>query len=132
MANLTVSDIKDELIKPIVTADTSYLDRADEAFYSLASKRGVEVSDLELTTLPYIVKEYLKAFVGYEVCFYNKGLNNKLVYQDEVAIDVYAMKLEDYKSKLVSLEGEITKAVLTGEADTPEEYAYSFGRAIRG
>jgi hypothetical protein len=132
MANLKITDIKDELIYNIVDADDSYLDRADDALVHLASTRGVLEADIETTTLPYVLKEYLKAYVGWEVCFNNAGNNNTELHQEEILTDVYAEKLEYYTKHLKKITGMVTKEVLTGDADTPAEYAFSFGEVFRG
>jgi hypothetical protein len=128
--NITASDINDKLIKNIVTTDTTYFTRADSALVSLASTRGVASSEI-LSPVTFLVKEWLKAYVGKEVCFNNKGLDNKLLSQENIEIDVYALKLADYQSLFADLNGQITKEVLTGVADTPQEYAYSFGKIYR-
>lgn len=123
MANLVATDIKDELIKNIVTNDETYLDRADDALVDLASRMGIEEDDIETTTLPYHVKEYLKAYVGWEVCFNNLGLNKQKIGQDGLELDPYDIKLPFYEKRLDKFKSGMTAEILTGDADTPEEYA---------
>lgn len=131
MAYLIPTDIKDELISNIVNVDTSYLSRSDDALNDLANSKGLLVSEIETTPLPFLVKEWLKAYVGWEVCFNNSGLYDKLVQNNDVAIDVYANKLELYKKTLESLSQRLTKEVISGTADTPEEYSSIFSKVYR-
>lgn len=131
MAYISATDIKDELIYNIVAADTSYLDRADDALQDLANSKGVAVADIETSPLPFLVLEWLKSYVGYEVCFNNSGLYDKLIQNNDVTIDVYGNKLEVYKKKLEGIEQKLTKDVISGVADTPEEYSAIFSTVYR-
>lgn len=123
MANLAASDIKDQLILRIVSSDTTYLDRADLALIDAASELGIDSADIETTTLPFIVKEYLKYYVGWEVCFNNMVMNNQKITQDGIELDPYREKYDYYEKKLDEFKKKLTKEILTGDADTPEEYA---------
>jgi hypothetical protein len=131
MAYIASTDIKDELIYNIVASDTSYLDRADNALKDLANSKGLAVAEIESTPLPFLVKEWLKAYVGWEVCFNNSGLYDKLIQNNDVAIDVYGNKLELYKKTLEGLSQKLTKDVISGTADTPEEYSAIFSKVYR-
>jgi hypothetical protein len=130
MANISATDINDKLIKKIVSEDSDYFDRADDALVSKASRLGLTESQI-LVPVTFLVKEWLKAYVGKEVCFNNLSLNNRLLSQEDVTIDVYETKYKWYEMKFAEIDGQITKEVLTGDADTPQEYAYSTGRIYR-
>lgn len=129
MANLVATDIKDQFIYRVVASDVSdnptdnYLTRADLALIDAASELGVDSDDIETDTLPFIVKEYLKYYVGWEVCWNNMGLSKKHITQDGIEIDSYEAKLKYYEMKVDEFKKKLTKDVLTGDADTPEEYA---------
>lgn len=131
MSNLKSADITDRLVKKIVNADESYLDRADSALYVLASKHGVATADLETDSLPLQVKDWLKCYVGYWVCADNMGLTEELQERDDIVFDPYGKKFKFYEKELEKYTNAITPEILKGEADTPIEHAYSFGRIVR-
>lgn len=131
MAYIRVNDIVDELIKPIVAIDGAYLTRAENAYKELANSFGIPEASIKIDPLPFVAKEFLKAYVGWEVCFNNAGLDDKLVDRDSVENDVYMNKLGLYEKRLSNLQMRLNKDIILGRADTPEEYSYSMGRIFR-
>jgi hypothetical protein len=128
---ITASDITDRLIKPVVTADSSYFTRADSALDQLALTLGLLVSQI-VTPAPYAAVEYLKALVGLLVCQDNMGVNPRRLVEQGVQDDPYAVKLEFYQKQVADLQGLVTVEILTGTAVEPEDYSYGAVQLFRG
>lgn len=130
MANLKKIDITDKLVLGIIKTDDTYLDRADEHLSDIILSKGLTVADLA-DPLPIRVKEWLRASVGYWVCFDNMALNDQWIEREEITIDPYGVKFKYYEKKLYSIESSLTKEIITGDADEPGEFAYTNGKIYR-
>jgi hypothetical protein len=122
MSYIVVGDLTDRLIKPIVTADATYLTRSDAALEDYALSVDVESTEIASPT-PYRVKEYLKAWIGWAVCMDLVGVSPKKLVEEGIQEDPYEKKLKYYQDLLVEKKAELTPEVLTGEADDPDEFA---------
>jgi len=125
-------DITDKLIKPFVEADQSYLTRADNAFLDLANSFGIGEAYIKTDPIPFRVIEYLRARVGFDVCEDNAGIDNKKAIQQAIEFDTFAEKLNHYKKRLNDTRSALTYEIITGDADTQEEYAGAAIRLYRG
>ena len=108
----------------------TYLTNADNSYIDIANSYAIAVADIK-EPVPYLAMEYLKAHVGWEVCFNNAGLNSKLIDRDGVVFDAYANKLTMYEKRLAETRNQLNKEIILGIADTPAEYGYSVGKIYR-
>jgi len=133
-ARISASDITDRLIKPVVTADSSYFTRADDSLDELALEMGVnpESSAPVISPPNYKIKEYLKAMVGLLVCQDNMGVNPRRLVEQGVQEDPYGTKLDFYQKQVSMTQASLTYEVLTGTADDPEDYAYGSIQLFNG
>ena len=122
MARLETDDLTDRLIKPIVVADTGYLDLADDALEDLADAMDVDTDDIS-DPIHYRVKRYLIAWVNYEVCKDNMGRSPQKLNEQGVQDDPYETKLKVFGKVLAEKKAQITPEILKDEADQPEEFA---------
>ena len=121
---IDADDITDRLVKPIVTNDDSYFTRANLELVQLAAELVVDTDDIP-TTLPHRVQEWLKNWVGWQVCIDNMGVSNtKLITENDIVDDPYMDKKKHYDKQAPLTRNSITAAVLKDEADTPGEFAY--------
>ena len=111
MPRLSINDINDELVKPVVSdAD---LMAADEYVADLAASMDYTLADVP-NPLPYKVKRLLIAFVCREVCARKAGGAVGAAFKGQDTGDKWASKLPYFSALVRDLEAQITPEVLTG------------------
>lgn len=113
-------DVTDEALKSLVNED--YLKRADTDLRNLARMRGVDVEDIETSPLDPILVDLCIAYLCKRICMDKAGINPQ-AYANGAEFDIYAYKLKVYSQRVKELEAMVTVELLTGDADTPEEFA---------
>jgi hypothetical protein len=132
MARLAAADITDRLVKPIVVADSTYLDRADDELEDLAASLDVDADDIA-DPPHYRVKEFLKAWVGWAVCSDNMGLEPKKLVEQGLEFDPYEEKLKFYTTYLKNAKAAASsEEILKGEADERKEFSSQSIELYRG
>ena len=111
MPRLTINDITDESVKPVVT-DADLL-AADEYLADLAASMDYTLVDVP-APLPYKVKRLLIAFVCREVCARKAGGAIGMAFKGQDAGDKWSAKLPYFAGLVRDLEAQITPEVLTG------------------
>lgn len=125
------ADIRDSLIKGIVQLDSSYLTLADQKLELKCREKGISLEEVP-QVLPFEVKEWLLAEIGYMVCMDKSGIPPRSLMEGDVQYDPYMEKLRVYKSSSESLNKAMTVEMLTGVADTPREFSSIQIRLNRG
>lgn len=122
MARLIAADITDELVKPVVLADTTILDECDEYLNDLAQSKGSLVSYMAVgeytindipDPLPYKVKKLAVMWVCREVCSRKAG-SGGLAFKGQDTTDKWANKMYYFAKQVDALESQITPEVLLG------------------
>lgn len=126
MARLTAEDIKDELIKPLVT--NAILTECDDYLNDLAMSKGYMVTYLTKaeytiddipTPLPYKVKRLAVAWTCREICSRKAGSATGTAFRGQDTGDTYASKLAYFSKQVESLESQITPEVMLGIITSP-------------
>ncbi len=126
MARLTAEDIKDELIKPLVTNEI--LTECDDYLNDLAMSKGYMLTYLEKaeytiddipTPLPYKVKRLAVAWTCREICSRKAGSATGTAFRGQDTGDTYASKLAYFSKQVESLESQITPEVMLGIITSP-------------
>ena len=118
---LVVDDIKDELIRPIVT--DAILQECDDYLNDLAMSKGYMLTYLSKaeytiddipTPLAYKVKRLAVAWVCREVCSRKAGSASGKAFRGQDTTDIYAGKLNYFQRQVDALESQITPEVMLG------------------
>lgn len=114
---LTLNDILDDLIRPVVKANTQYLILTDTFIeYQLKTLDNTKsLADIP-TPAPYKVKELALAFIGFRVCADKQSGAQGGIFRDQAGGDKWANKYKYYKSEFEKLSASITIEQLTGQA----------------
>jgi len=110
VSKLSLTDINDELIKPVV--EQSDLDAADKYLADIVKSAELTMTDIP-ATLPYKVQRLLIAFVCYEKCKQKAGASEGAFVGQE-ATDKWTAKLKLFKDEMNDLEAKMSAKVLTG------------------
>lgn len=119
---ITSVDITDAALSQLVTPN--YLTKTDQDVAALARMRGITEDQIERDPLDHLLRELAIAYCCKRICIDKMGINPQ-AYGMGVEVDIYASKLKHYKAEIDRLEPIITAEVLTGKADTAEEYSSS-------
>ena len=119
---VTTADLTDKALKDLVTED--YLNLADKDIETLAKRNGVAIEDIEIDPLHPLLVDLFAAYLYVRICRDNSGMNPQ-AYGMGAEVDIYSAKLKQYRSEISRIEGTMTPEILTGEADTPQEFAGS-------
>ena len=126
MARLTADDIKDELIRPIVT--DAILAECDDYLNDVAMSKGYMLTYLSKaeytiddipTPLPYKVKRLAVAWVCREICSRKAGSATGKAFRGQETGDTYAGKLVYFQRQVDALESQITPEVMLGIVTSP-------------
>ena len=122
MARLIAADITDELVKPVVIADTTILDECDEYLSDLAQSKGSLVSYMAVgeytiddipDPMPYKVKKLAVMWVCREVCSRKAG-GGGAAFKGQDTTDKWSNKLYYFAKQVEVLESQINPEVLLG------------------
>jgi hypothetical protein len=124
------SDIKDKMLSQVGSSD-DYLE-ADQYIYDLALRRGVLVADVKKgSETQFTVKRLAVAYVCMIRAQRNSGINPER-YEAGIRDDAYWTKYQAYAQEVSMLTNSVTKEMLTGVADTPNEFAFNPFKNLRG
>ena len=123
MSKLQLSDITDELIKPVVISQDAYFADADN--YLLSILQGFDgtkaITDIK-DPMPFQVKALAIARVCYRVCEDKFGGQVGLAFKGQDGGDRWYTKLKHYESVMNSLSSSMTLELMTGASTTSGGY----------
>lgn len=122
MGYAKIEIVTDALVKGIANSDRTYLLRADQELEVLALQRGVDITQMCTTPLPYLIEKFLRLKIGELVCFDKMVINPKKAYSEDVEFDSYALGYDKYIKALKMIESTITSEVFLGTADESSEF----------
>lgn len=119
MAYFTMDDVRDELLKGLITEDdiiesTAYID-------DIAIRLGVRPERI-VTPTPFQVKTLAKCYALMQTAL-NASLNNGA--GGENAADAYEIKRQVYAKRVASLEDQVTAQTLLGGGSASRKFPVS-------
>lgn len=99
----------------------THLDEVDRYINDLAASRGVSVTQIAVPLADRAMR-LARAYLCVMLCRDNTGVNVQSNGYG-VDVDVYKVKWGVWNREFENLEPQVTAEILTGEADTPPEFA---------
>jgi len=100
---LTAADFTDEIVKALVTAESTYIDNAESEYLSILDRYDVTAPDAGSET--YYAKQFMICYASWQSCSENIGLYENFA-QDGDGIDKYMVKAQDYYIKVHGDDGK--------------------------
>jgi hypothetical protein len=113
------TDVNDKQIQALV--NDTYLADTDSFINDLALRLGLAETDIEVP-LTYTAKKLALAFLCKTIAQDNIGINVQANGYG-VEVDLYKVKYNIWSKEFDRLVTEVTAEVLSGDADTPPEFA---------
>jgi hypothetical protein len=122
-ALIAYTDITDHLFESFPTATKqAYVAKSEYAVIQLASEKGVDSTDIETTTVHYLMKEYSKAWACMTLFFEHIGANNV----ETTEVEKYIVKYNLYKDMVAQLSMQITPGIITGATEESRDIATNY------
>ena len=127
---IATTDIRDKILATeVVSADIT---DSTSFFNDFVISKGLETTDIDIP-VHFRIADMLIYYVQMRMSEERIGIQSNIsIRSDGQPVDLYEEKYKRYKKEFEDRQDGITNEMITGDADTPEEYASGQVRIYRG